>query len=236
MQPTRAAPAPPGQPGSRRDSGLPASPAQNYPVAGSSSRQYSKSASNSPNPNRYSAGAATGLPALAMTSSNGSSNGAPPPRPTRAGTLPLDHQLGINGSGSAFREPGPPGPPGARPAQTPSSSQFLAQPAPPPLHHQPFSAPGNPYANAAGLDKDFDEKVGLGMGTPMGVVEPREKELPKEPVTMGRNRSGTGKSSKDKKSVFGVLSGKPGTLRCKLQSDARIIDKQYEGAGDFHAI
>jgi len=45
------------------------------------------------------------------------------------------------------------------------------------------------------------------MGTPMGVVEPRDKDLPKEPTAMGRNRSGTGKSSKDKKSVFGVLSG-----------------------------
>lgn len=88
------------------------------------------------------------------------------------------------------------------------SSQFLNQPTPPPLQHQPFSAPGNPYAGAsAGLDKDFDEKVGLGMGVPMNVVEPRDKELPKEPIAMGRNRSGTGKSSKDKKSVFGVLSG-----------------------------
>ena len=58
-----------------------------------------------------------------------------------------------------------------------------------------------------GLERDFDEKVGLGVGMPMNVVEPREKELPKEPIAMGRNRSGTGKSSKDKKSVFGVLSG-----------------------------
>ncbi|ORY33115.1 kinase-like domain-containing protein [Naematelia encephala] len=44
------------------------------------------------------------------------------------------------------------------------------------------------------------------MGMPMGVVEPKDKELPKEPATTGRNRSGTGKSSKDKKSMFGVLS------------------------------
>jgi p21-activated kinase 1 len=58
------------------------------------------------------------------------------------------------------------------------------------------------------LDRDFEEKVGMGMGQPMGVVEPRDKDLPKEPITMGRNRSGTGKSSKDKKSVFGVLSGR----------------------------
>lgn len=46
------------------------------------------------------------------------------------------------------------------------------------------------------------------MGMPMNVVESKEKDLPKEPsAAMGRNRSGTGKSSKDKKSVFGVLSG-----------------------------
>ncbi|KAK1922615.1 kinase-like domain-containing protein [Papiliotrema laurentii] len=85
-----------------------------------------------------------------------------------------------------------------------TQSQFASQPTPPPLHHQPFSAPGNPYAG--GLEKDFDEKVGLGVGVPMGVVEPRDKELPEKPITMGRNRSGTGKSLKDKKSVFGVLS------------------------------
>jgi p21-activated kinase 1 len=58
------------------------------------------------------------------------------------------------------------------------------------------------------VEKGMEEtKIGLGVGTPMPVQEPREKELPKEPPTMGRTRSGTGKSSKDKKSVFGVLSG-----------------------------
>ena len=224
MQPTRPAPAPPGGGLTRRESSSPASPAHNYPIASSSSRPslpertFSKSATNSPNPasnpSRYSTGhvPATHLPpAMTISSSNnGGGTGAPPTRPSRAGTLPLDQQLNMNGVGNLFRDANPLSPSIASArspsAQTPSSSQFLNHP-PPPLHHQPFSAPGNPYAAAAGLDRDFEEKVGLGMGQPMGVVEPRDKDLPKEPITMGRNRSGTGKSSKDKKSVFGVLSG-----------------------------
>lgn len=153
-----------------------------------------------------------------MTNGNSGGGGAAPPRPTRAGTLPLDQQLagGPSINGSSFRDPivSPPLQSARSPIQggggsqlTGTQSTFLSQPTPP-LHHQPFSAPGNPYTAQGGLEKDFDEKVGLGMGMPMGVVEPREKELPKEPATTGRNRSGTGKSSKDKKSVFGVLSGK----------------------------
>ncbi|EIW66081.1 hypothetical protein TREMEDRAFT_35601 [Tremella mesenterica DSM 1558] len=46
----------------------------------------------------------------------------------------------------------------------------------------------------------------MGMGMPMDVQEPKEKELPKEPSSTRRNRSGTGKSMKDKKSIFGALS------------------------------
>lgn len=246
MQPTRPAPAPPGSSPSRQDSGLPGSPAQNYPVASSSSRPgvpertFSKSATSSPNPNRYSAGhiPASHLPPQLSMTGNGNGGGAPPPRPTRAGTLPLDQQLsmnGITGQGNAFRDPNPLSPSitSARSptTQTPSSSQFFNHP-PPPLHHQPFSAPGNPYA--AGLDRDFDEKVGLGMGTPMGVIEPRDKELPKEPAVMGRNRSGTGKSSKDKKSVFGVLSG-TSPEGVKLLTGRTTYDKQ-QAASHFHAL
>jgi p21-activated kinase 1 len=203
------------------NSSITSSPAANYsPAVGSASRPtlpsgaqsyQSKSATNSPNPNRYSSGGTSnpnGPPgSMAMTS-----NGAPPPRPTRAGTLPLDQQLGLNMNGlgnyrDRERDAVSPSTSVRSPTGFPSAtqSQFASQPTPPPLHHQPFSAPGNPYAG--GLEKDFDEKVGLGVGVPMGVVEPRDKELPEKPITMGRNRSGTGKSLKDKKSVFGVLSG-----------------------------
>lgn len=52
----------------------------------------------------------------------------------------------------------------------------------------------------------------VGVAVPMGVIEPREKELPREPgsvvVMGGRSRSGTGRSSKDKKGMFGFVSGK----------------------------
>lgn len=52
----------------------------------------------------------------------------------------------------------------------------------------------------------------VGVGVPMGVIESREKELPREPgsvvVMGGRSRSGTGRSSKDKKGMFGFVSGK----------------------------
>lgn len=249
MLPTRAAPAPPGQTSARREStGISHSPAAAN--LANPTRQYSKSASNSPNPNRYSAGASTSqTQALGMTTSNGSGN-APPPRPTRAGTLPLDQQLGLNTSGangSAFREHNAMSPtmqqsrsPNVNGMPSATGSSFLSQPTPPPLQHQPFSAPINPYAVQA-LDQDFEEKVGLGMGTPMGVVEPRDKDLPKEPVPMGRNRSGTGKSSKDKKSVFGVLSGESGTKQLAsrlalIHTFARTLDKGQQTSRDLYPI
>lgn len=50
-----------------------------------------------------------------------------------------------------------------------------------------------------------EAKIGLGMGLPLAVAEAKEKDLPKEPT--GRSRSGTGKSSKDKKSIFGTITG-----------------------------
>jgi p21-activated kinase 1 len=209
MVPSRAAPLPPGP--SRRDSALASSTNTNaYPASSSRAGAFqSKSASNSPNPNRYSAGPTSAgylSTSMAMT---GSSNGAPPPRPSRAGTLPLGDQFGhLNGTtptANSFRDPVP----SARTVQgSPIAGQtYLPTPQAPPLVHQPFSAPGNPYAMSS-VEKGMEEtKIGLGVGTPMPVQESRDKELPKEPPTMGRNRSGTGKSSKDKKSVFGVLSG-----------------------------
>lgn len=47
----------------------------------------------------------------------------------------------------------------------------------------------------------------------MTVLESKEKDLPKEPAAAGRNRSGTGKSLNNKKSVFGVLTGRSKTHR-----------------------
>ncbi|WVR09051.1 hypothetical protein IAU60_006112 [Kwoniella sp. DSM 27419] len=207
LRPTRAAPAPPSSSvaSSRRESqgySSNSSFRQPYPSSTTTSSQ------NSPNPNRYSAGAGGSGSYMAMTS--GSSNGVPPPRPTRAGTMPLGD---ISTSSNGW-DPTSPISTSARspimgsPAAGAGASALLGQPAPPPLHHQPMSAPGNPYATqTTSLEKSFeDAKIGLGVGVPMPVEQPKDKDLPKEPATIGRNRSGTGKSSKDKKSVFGFMS------------------------------
>jgi hypothetical protein len=211
VQPSRPAPPPPTGSSSRRDSGLPSSPAQGY-SSGSTSRTgptHTKSSHNSPNPNRFSAGAAPSSyhsPTMGMAPANS----APPPRPIRAGTMPLTDHKPSNGvaPGNEFRDPiSPPIPSTRSPNMSATQSGFLPHPAPPPLHHQPFSAPTKPYVTQT-LEKTLEEvKIGLGMGVPMNVVEPKEKELPKEPPAMGRNRSGTGKSLNNKKSVFGVLTG-----------------------------
>lgn len=70
----------------------------------------------------------------------------------------------------------------------------------------------------------------VGVGVPMGVIEPREKELPREPgsvvVMGGRSRSGTGRSSKDKKGMFGFVSGKS-SRPCLPQGD-RSADKDED--------
>lgn len=198
MLPSRAAPAPPGMP--RRESNGYGGPDASL-VAGPS-RSYSKSAANSPNPNRYSAGASTPgmIPQMSSTS-----NGIPPPRPTRAGTLPLGESSmnGISPISAVHATSRVNAAPGGMSPGMGAHPGYLAQPTPPPLHHQPFSAPTNPYTTQ-NIEKGMEEtKFGLGMGTPMNVVEPsKEKELPNAPVA-SRSRSGTGKSQKGK-SIFGL--------------------------------
>ena len=78
-----------------------------------------------------------------------------------------------------------------------------------------------------------ETNLGVAVGVPMNVVEPREKDLPREPVAMGRNRSGTGKSLKDKKSVFGVLTGE---LIVTAHADRLRPPLQGEGSGHFNAL
>ena len=180
LLPSRAAPAPPLASSSRRES---------LGLGGSSSRSTSKSTNNSPNPNRFSG------PISAPLNLVSSGHPIPPPRPSRAGTLPF-------AEGSA---PHNGIPPHTANRAVGASSAYAVNPSPPPLLHQPFSAPTNPYAMQS-MEKSLDTNVGLGVGMPMAVMEPRDKELPDKPG--GRSRSGTGKSStRDKKSVFGVLTG-----------------------------
>lgn len=59
----------------------------------------------------------------------------------------------------------------------------------------------------AGAGPAGGSAAAIGLGVPMTVQEPKEKELPKEPAISGRSRSGTGKSTKEKKSMFGFVSG-----------------------------
>jgi hypothetical protein len=200
MLPSRAAPAPPGL--MRRDSNQ--TPHSQQTLGAGPSRPYPKSTSNSPNPNRYSAGASS-TPLPPMSNGTNGPHGIPPPRPTRAGTMPYADS-GQNGLQpmSATQGLARGNPSVLSPAP---GSNFLAQPAPPtlpPLHHQPYSSPNNPYSTQ-GIEKGIeDTKLGQGMGMPMNVVEPtKEKELPNAPNAATRSRSGTGKSQKGK-SIFGL--------------------------------
>ena len=227
MQPSRSAPHPPGS-SSRR---------------GSSNHGHGtpfSSNHNSPNPNRYSTGAVPPSVAMGIASSNGGPTR--PPRPVRAGTLPLnEHPAAANGVPTPLmsaKDVSVPLPSAAwnHSGMTPTTATGLV-PTPPPLTHQPFSAPGNPYAGAE-LGKTFDEKMSLGGGVAMAVGEPRDKDLPKEPVTMGRNRSGTGKSSRDKKSVFGVLTGElsDSTFSDPRLTPCRTSNHRQKGSCHFNAL
>nr|ODN78217.1 STE/STE20/PAKA protein kinase [Cryptococcus depauperatus CBS 7841] len=142
----------------------------------------------------------------------------PPPRPVRAGTMPLE--LPSNNSSVWDQQSKPP-------SAVPASTSLHQQP--PPLTHQPISAPNNPYAmtNVQNALPQDDKVPSVGM--PMNVAEPRdrEKELPREPGMIrgesGRSRSGTGRSSKDKKSMFGFVSELLGKDTTKP-----VISKPYD--------
>lgn len=226
----------------RRDSAtgqiLSNSPSRNGSVGGHGGG----SANASPNPNRYSTGygkAATAMNGITAGPSNGQGS-APPPRPSRAGTLPLDGLLPLvtnglsptNGSVNTSTIPSSTmaSPPSLMRAPA-SMSNIQHQPlsahqyqsmamgdqsymlspngatspsvlSPPPLIHQPFSAPGNPYAGANGSETTVVAQL---QARNSGGSD--EKDLPEKPK--GRERSLTNKSNKDgKKSVFGFMSGK----------------------------
>jgi hypothetical protein len=232
----------------RRDSAtaqiLSNSPSRNGSVGGHGGG----SANASPNPNRYSAGygkAATAMNGMTagLLANYAAGNGqasAPPPRPSRAGTLPLDSLSplvtnglsptngSVNGT-STMASPSMASPPSFM--RAPASMSNIHQPlpahqyqsmtmgdqshmmspnggnspsvlSPPPLIHQPFSAPGNPYAGANGSETTVVAQLHV-----RNSGGSDEKDLPEKPK--GRERSLTNKSNKDgKKSVFGFMSGK----------------------------
>lgn len=221
MQPSRQSPYPPvagtnGTAGAAAGAG--ANSRRNSAVQGLATTSRSVgSTGQSPNLNRLSGGFNGGN---GWISPGGGSNGAvPPARPSRAGTLPLD---GMYTSLNGFKISGQPSPSlvasgmntapvlppintmptyNRAPASTAAGGGGLQQHTsptsalqPPPLTHQSFSAPTNPY-NVSSESTDEPETM---------VIE--EKDLPEKPK--GRERSGTNKSSKDggKKSVFGFMT------------------------------
>lgn len=215
--------------------------------SGSIGGQGTGSANASPNPNRYSAAHGTATAAMyGLTAGMGASNGhasTPPPRPSRAGTVPLDglYPLVTNGlqpssatGATMIASPLSNAPPSFNRAPA-SMSNIHHQPlsahqyqsmamgdqaltfspntfssnagtlssalSPPPLLHQPFSAPGNPYAVANGSETTVAASIPV-----RNSGGSDEKDLPEKPK--GRERSLTNKSNKDgKKSVFGFMSG-----------------------------
>lgn len=157
-----------------------------------------------------------------------------PIRPSRAGTLPLNGLYGdVNGGGKTYSPHisspiitsninlsiGNPNQPAYNRAPTsmgmispvamlPSASSASGPAAmhhtPPPLHHQPFSAPVNPYAGGA-ADDVSSAPFGLQSGAVTPIEEHGEKDLPDKPK--GRERSMTNKSQKgEKKGMFGFMS------------------------------
>lgn len=216
------------------------------------------SANASPNPNRYSAGFGTAAAAMqGLTAGLGASNGnasTPPPRPSRAGTVPLDglYPLVTNGlqPSSATMTTSPLSNTAPSFSRAPASMSNIhhqpvsahqyqsmtmgeqSQPfspntfagtatptsalSPPPLHHQPFSAPGNPYAVPNGSETTVVASIPVRNS---GGSE--EKDLPEKPK--GRERSLTNKSNKDgKKSVFGFMSGQYSCIFPVSSHDAKF--------------
>lgn len=115
-----------------------------------------------------------------------------PPRPVRSGTLPVGEHPGAsysNGmSGNTLPQlsippvPAIPSPSTPTSAGNSSNQQFVSTPTP--------------------LEQSLESKMNLGPTIPVQT----DKDLPNGPPTV-RARSGTKGSSKDKKSMFGVLSG-----------------------------
>lgn len=139
------------------------------------------SASNSPNLNRHSYTMQPGQQQSQLS------------RPQRSGTLNYGDypSASTNGSGggNAYREFG---------RSTSNGSNHNGS-----LGINSHVPPVPSMTSPAPLEQSFDNKISLG---PVIPVQP-EKDGQKDPPPTMRARSGTGKSSKDKKSMFGVLSG-----------------------------
>lgn len=122
-----------------------------------------------------------------------------PPRPVRSGTLPAGEHPGASYSNGMSVSPLPqlsiPPVPAIPSPSTPTSGNSS---------NQTFVSTPTP------LEQSLESKMNLGPTIPVQT----DKELPNGPPTV-RARSGTKGSSKDKKSMFGVLSGEcEGCTQC----------------------
>lgn len=153
---------------------------------------YSTSGASSPNVNRhsYTMGPGGGGAGSSLTQ---------PPRPVRSGTLPVGEHPGASYSNGMSVAPLPqlsiPPVPAFPSPSTPSSAGISS--------NQPFVSTPTP------LEQSLESKMSLGPTIPVQT----DKELPNGPPTV-RARSGTKGSSKDKKSMFGVLSGECTARAC----------------------
>lgn len=137
-------------------------------------------AAGSPSVNRHS---------YTMGPGGAGSSMSQPPRPVRSGTLPAGEHPGASYSNGMSVAPLP---------------QLSIPPVPAiPSPSTPTSGNSNTFVSTpTPLEQSLESKMNLGPTIPVQT----DKELPNGPPTV-RARSGTKGSSKDKKSMFGVLSG-----------------------------
>ncbi|KAL1407593.1 hypothetical protein Q8F55_007026 [Vanrija albida] len=142
----------------------------------SSSTYGQYSASNSPNLNRHSYTLAPGPQA------------PQPPRPVRSGTLPAGEHPGAGLNGHGYANP-------TYSMISPNNGTYGAPSIP--------SVPVIPFQSGAPLEQSFESKLSLGPTIPVQMGQDAPKDTGAPTV---RARSGTGKSTKDKKSVFGFMN------------------------------
>lgn len=157
------------------------------PLSASSSRKDSDGSFQSP---QVASGPSSRVPTMHGYSPNSPSlnrnsysmSGQPQaPRPVRSGTLPTGEHPGASMNGGAYRE-----------SRSPSIHASAGN----------TSSGSGSFPSGQPLEQTFEQTLGLGPSIPVQMSQ----DSPKDPPTM-RARSGTGKSTKDKKSMFGVLSG-----------------------------
>lgn len=139
-----------------------------------------------------------------------------PPRPVRSGTLPAGEHPGAGLNGHY-----------ANPTYSmisPNNGTYGAPSIP--------SVPVVPFQSGP-LEQSFESKLSLGPTIPVQMGQDAPKDTGAPPTV--RARSGTGKSSKDKKSVFGFMSGTFVTHR-DTNSPRPSEQLEHQAAGHLDTI